>query len=157
MKEHETSRVVNISFQTIVDFFNFFREVCTSYFELNPIKYSGPGITVQIDNSCLSHEPKHHRGRAPKSQVCGFGLVDTSTASAIGYMEIVEHRNQETILSVIEKVVKHGSSIHNDGWRAYRYIADNPNNQHRTVSHSLHFADPQISIHTIYRIILGKA
>lgn len=60
MREQETYHIVNISRQTIVDFYNFFREVCMRHFELNPIKLGGPGIRVQIDESCFSHKLKHH-------------------------------------------------------------------------------------------------
>lgn len=84
----------------------------------------------------FSHKPKHHRGRATKSQVLVFGLVDKSTLPTIGHMDIVEHRALETFLPLIEKGVRHESIIRSDEWRTYRNTAHNPNYHHRTANHS---------------------
>lgn len=49
-------------------------------------------------------------------RVWDFGLVDTSTSPAIGYMEIVDYRDQKTLLPTIKKVVRRRSSIHSNEW-----------------------------------------
>ena len=145
--ETSASQLLNVSLKTMVDLYSFFREVCTKHFETNPVQLGGPGITLQVDGSCFSHKPKHHRGRTPHSQIWVFGIVDTSTTPAIGYMEIVERRDAGTLLPIIEKVVRQGSTVHSDEWKAYQKIS-NIGYQHETVNHSLNFVDKKTGVHT---------
>ena len=63
-------------------------------------------------------------------------------------MEIVERRDAATLLPIIEKVVRPGTTIHSDQWRAYGQIAENRDYNHRTVNHTLHFVDPKTGVHT---------
>lgn len=86
------------------------------------MQLGGPGTVVHIDESCFSHKPKHHRGRGPHTPMWVFGMVDTSTSPATGYMEIVDKRDAATLLPIIQAVVQRGSTIHSDEWRAYNNI-----------------------------------
>lgn len=145
--ETAAGRQVNISEKTMIDFYSSFREICTRYFQKNPIHLGGSGITVEIDESCFSHKPKHRRGHAPESPIWVFGIVDNSRSPAIGYMEIVEKRDAATLFPIIQKVVRQGSIIHSNEWRAYRNIqfleyADGKAN------HSVNFVDPGSGLHT---------
>ena len=110
----QTVQFLNVSKKTVIDMFSFFREVCEKHFGKNPIRLGGPGIMVQIDESCFSHKPKHHRGRAPQNPLWVFGIVDPSSSPALGYMEIVYSQNAETLLPIIRKVVLPGTTIHSD-------------------------------------------
>ena len=40
-----------------------FRKNAEAYVEENPLKLGGPGRIVEIDESCVSGVPKHHRGK----------------------------------------------------------------------------------------------
>lgn len=122
----------------------FFREVCSRYLQANPVKLGGPGVVIQIDESCFSHKPKHHRGRGPHTPIWVFGILDTSTSPGIGYMEIVNKRDAATLLPIIQSVVQQGSIIHSDEWRAYNNI-HGLGFTHRTVNH---FIDRQTGVHT---------
>ena len=145
--ERAASRQVNLSEKTMIDCYNFFREVCAVYFAANPVKLGAHGVTVEIDESCFSHKPKHHRGRGPRSPIWVFGIVDTSTKPSFGYMEIVETRDATTLLPIILKVVRQGSIIHSDEWRAYRNI-QGLGYTHKTVNHSVNFVDANTGVHT---------
>ncbi len=145
--EIAVGRQVNLSEKTMIDCYSFFREICAVHFEANPIKIGRPGITVEVDESCFSHKPKHHRGRAPHSPIWVFGMVDTSSKPVIDYMEIVEKRDTATLLPIILKVVEQGSVIHSDEWRAYRNI-QGLGYTHRTVNHSVNFVDKSTVVHT---------
>ena len=103
---------------------------------------------VQIVFFVFSHKVKYHRGRGPASPIWVFGMVDTQYSPAIGYMEIVPSRDAATLLPIIARIVRPGSIIHSDQWRAYANIQRDLGFIHRTVNHSRHFVDPQTGVHT---------
>ena len=145
--EKLASRQLNISEKTMVDCYNFFREVCMNYFRSNPISLGGSGVVVEVDESCFSHKSKYHRGRIPASTLWVLSLVDTSVRPAIGYMEIVDKRDADTLLPIIQRVVRTGSIIHTDEWRSYRNL-QGLGFTHRTVNHSVNFVNPINGVHT---------
>ena len=82
-----------VSVKTLVDFYNFLREVCSAALIRNPVQLGGPGRIVQIDESLFAHKPKYHRGRAPQSEIWVFGMADCTSNPALGFMQIVDRRN----------------------------------------------------------------
>lgn len=59
-------------------------------------------------------------------------------------MEMVERRNADTLLPIIQKYIKPNTTIISDLWAAYRKIGDLPEGyNHLTVNHSLNFVDPE--------------
>ena len=131
----------------MVDMHNFFREICAMYFVQNPIKLSAPGVIVQIDESSFSHKPKYHHGRAPASLIRVFGIVNTSTKPAVGYMDIIEERDAATLLPKIERIVRKRSMVHSNKWKAYSQMQGH-GYKHRTVNHSLSFINPETGVNT---------
>ena len=74
-----------------------------------------------------------------------FGLCDTSTTPALGYMEIVPARDAATLLPIIQDHVLPGTTI---CWAAYNAVISLPPVQvHETVNHSIQFVIP-CGIHT---------
>jgi hypothetical protein len=72
-----------------------------------------------------------------------FGIVDTSHAPALGYMELVQTKDAATIPPIIQRHVAPGSVVHSDQWRAYSQVAALPPvTAHHTVNHSINFVDP---------------
>ena len=63
-------------------------------------------------------------------------------------MEIVPDRRAQTLIPIIERVVRHGSIIHSDQWAAYRQLSANVNYTYATVNHSVNFVDPVTGVHT---------
>ena len=43
-----------------------------------------------------------------------FGIVDTSTSPAIGYIKMVDTRDTDTLLPIINSVTELGSVVHTD-------------------------------------------
>ena len=78
-----------------------------------------------------------------------FGMVDTSTDPATGYMELVPQRDAATLLPIIQAHTLPGTIIHSDQWRAYQQVHSLPNvAAHSTVNHSVEFVDPITGVHT---------
>ena len=86
---------------------------------------------------------QNNRGRRTHQEIWVFGLVDTSHAPALAYMEVVHQRNAATLLPIINAYVAPGTIIHTDEWAAYNRIGTLPNvSTHSTVNHSVTFVDP---------------
>ncbi|KAF9744318.1 hypothetical protein NGRA_3576 [Nosema granulosis] len=115
---------------------------------MEPIRLGGLGIICQIDESLFVHKVKYHRGRAPRRQVWVFGIVDTSTSPAIGYMRIVEDRSAATLLPIVQEVCLPGTIIHSDMWAGYRELSERTGFDHGTVNHRFNFVDPITGVHT---------
>ena len=130
-----------------MDAFNFCREVCSKYLQRNPIRLGGPGVVVQIDESLFQHKAKYNRGRH-STNVWVFGMVDTSTTPGTGFMQIVETRDADTLLPIIQRVVLPGTTVYSDKWRAYFNIQHRLGLHHQVVNHSLNFVDPLTGVHT---------
>lgn len=58
-------------------------------------------------------------------------------------MEMIEHRDYQTLLTITEKIMRLESNIHSNEWQTYRNVAYNPSFHHITVKFSLHFVDWQ--------------
>ena len=57
-------------------------------------------------------------------------------------MKLVPDRRAQTLIPIIERVVRHGSIIHSDQWAAYRQLSANVNDTYATINHSETFVDP---------------
>ena len=150
-EDESVSKVVNsygLDRKTVRKVYNELRDAIAGHLESDPIRLGGPGIVCQIDESLMCHKQKYHRGRVARAQTWAFGIVDTSFKPAKGYMEVVSDRSAETLLEVINRACRPGTIIYSDEWAAYRKIQEKLGLEHKTVNHSLHFVDPNTSVHT---------
>ena len=85
-----------------------------------PNRQLRPRCYSTIDESVMV-KAKYNRGRnlrLPQRWV--FGIYDT--VQKLGYIVFVTDRSAQTLLPIIERVVRPGSIIHSDGWGAYDRI-----------------------------------
>ena len=75
-------------------------------------------------------------------------MVDMSQSPTLGYMQIVPSHDAATLLPIIRAHIAPDTTVHSDGWAAYRRIQRIPTLNHQVVNHSLHFVDPTTSVHT---------
>ena len=69
-------------------------------------------------------------------------MVDTSYQPALGYMEIVERNDAQTLLPIIQAHTAPGTIVHSDLWAAYNRVIFIPGiAAHGTVNHSVTFVD----------------
>ena len=112
-KVNSVERQVQIGERTVIQMFQYLRDVCSTKL------LSTPGVIVQIDESLFNHKSKYKRGRRASKEQWVFGLADTSSKPAITYMETVDKRDAGTLLPIIQRVVKPGTIIHSDQWKAH--------------------------------------
>ena len=124
---------------TIVDWMNFFRDICCQYFIDHPAQLGGEGKIVEIDVTVITRR-KYNRGRISGEQWL-FGGVERGSNKC--FLIPVERRNADTLLPIIQNFVLPGTVVMSDLWAAYNGIKNLPEGyQHLTVNHSLNFVDP---------------
>ncbi len=129
---------------TIVDWYNFIRDVCAQYLIDHAQKIGGVGKTVEIDESKFGKR-KYNRGRIQEGHWV-FGGIERQSPSNC-FMVEVKDRSAVTLLPIILDRVHPGTIIISDEWRAYCCLSAN-GMTHLTVNHSINFVDPSTGAHT---------
>lgn len=149
----QTAIFARVHPNTVVDHYNFLREVCSWTIlrddSLGDMRLGGVGCVVQVDESVV-YRAKYNRGHALYSPTKWVvGMYDASTK--LGAAFFVESRDADTLSGLIRCYVKPGSTIHTDEWRGYSGVGQldvDPPYIHRTVNHSKYFVDPETGVHT---------
>lgn len=135
-------QMTGISEATLIDWYNFIREVCSTHLMDFPdlTKIGGPGHIVCLDESVIAKR-KYHVGRLVRERWI-FGGFDRNTRR--GFIRMVDDRTAATLLPLIAESILPGTEIWSDGWASYAGITNMPglNYTHRVVNHTLHFVDP---------------
>lgn len=130
--------------RTIVDWYNYAREVCDNILQTNENNViGGPGIVVEIDESKFGKR-KYHKGRRVDG-VWVFGGIERDSKKC--FFTTVENRTADTLVNIIKQHIKPGSTIISDCWKAYNSL-DKEGFTHLTVNHSVNFVDPNSGAHT---------
>ena len=128
---------LDISQQSLVDWYNFCREVCSKKLLSIDCRLGGPGYTISIDESVITKR-KYNRGRHIAEKWI-FGMYCTQTK--IGLLWFVPNRKRVTLLPYIQRMVKPWSTIQSDCYKSYFRISK-LGFKHQTVNHSVTFIDP---------------
>jgi len=134
-----------LSFNTIVDWSNFIREVFIHYSTKDGhFKIGGPNIIVEIDEAKMGKR-KYGRGRIIEGTWV-FGGIDRSSKEI--FLIPVKRRNTRTLMKLIKRHIRPGTTIMSDCWAAYRKLGTEEMFTHMTVNHSINFVDPDTGAHT---------
>ena len=136
-----------LSRQICIQWYQYFRYICTNHLIRNPYQIGGVGHIVQIDESLMAKRKSNVGREVPQRWV--FGGYDTSIKQ--GFIVFVPNRNKGTLEGEIKKYIKPGTEIHSDCWTGYNAVSNidvNPSYIHKTVNHSLNFVDPVTKTHT---------
>ena len=143
----------DIGSATIAQWKHFYREVCMEYFIKNSVVIGGEGKVVEIDETVITKR-KYHRGQLRAEEQWFFGGVERGNSTNC-FLVPVERRNAETLLPLIARFIKQGSTVISDGWAAYggidriRMLQTNETAySHFVVNHSENFVDPETGAHT---------
>ena len=141
IRAETSAKSFGVRLGTVQKWYSEFRQKLVFFYEIEKefIEIGGPNKTVEIDESMLGKR-KYNKGRL-RNQVWVFGGVERENKSN-WFVEIVERRNGDTLLPIIEKKIANGSTVMSDGWRAYRNLSqDLPNKSfiHKWVNHEVEF------------------
>ena len=131
----------SVSERVVIQWCQYFRDICFTWLSKLPYKLGGPGLIVEIDESVIS-KSKFHRGRVVPQRWIFDGYCRTSGK---GFLQFVEDRTAQTLLPLVQQYIEPGSVIMSDEWAAYRQISSinvHPPYVHQTVNHSRNFVDP---------------
>jgi transposase-like protein len=128
---------------TMVDWYNFAREVCISVLEQDSEVIGGPGIVVEIDESKFGKR-KYNRGR--RVDGCWvFGAIERESKKC--FFTTVQKRDADTLIPIIRQNIRPGSIIHSDCWKAYCSL-EREGYTHFTVNHSEEFVNSATGANT---------
>ncbi|XP_032669691.1 uncharacterized protein LOC116843409 [Odontomachus brunneus] len=140
---NDTVDETGVSASTIIDWFNFCREVCVLWAIKNSEKLGGPGRTVETDDVKIGRR-KYNRGRLIKGLWIFEGYERESKKI---FITPVQDRTETTLLACIKEWILPGTTIISDCWKSYNCL-DNEGFQHLTMNHSYNFVDPETGAHT---------
>lgn len=119
------------------------RSVLIFYVEMSSTQIGGPGKVIEIDESKFGKQ-KYYKGRYVQGQWV-FGGVERGTG--LCFLVPIEDRSEQTLLKLIKKWVKPGTTIISDCWKSYNNISEHGFN-HLTVNHSVQFVNKLSGAHT---------
>ena len=127
---------LHISHTTIVDFYNFCREVCSVVLERYSEPIGGPGKIVEIDESKFGKR-KYNRGR--RVDGCWvFGGIERDSEPPKCFFATVNDRSAQTLIPLIKRWILPGTTIVSDCWKSYSTLSAE-GYIHETVNHSIQF------------------
>ncbi len=136
-------REIGISRGPYVAWRSYCRDICIEAIKNLDYQIGGPNQTVQIDESQFSKR-KFNRGQVYPQQWV-FAGVDSLTDDC--FVELVPNRTRQTLLEVIKRRIKPGTTIVSDCWASYQGLELHGYN-HLTVNHTYNFVDPDSGAHT---------
>ena len=115
--------MATVSNRVVVQWFVYFRDVCSNHLIRNPRQIGGEGIEVQIDESLVAKR-KYNKGRHVEQRWILGGVCPIQKR---GFVQFVPDRSRETLDPIIMKHIAPGSNIRSDGWSAYITNIGQPN------------------------------
>jgi transposase-like protein len=103
----------------------------------------GVGKVVEVDESKFGRR-KYHRGRYVKGQWV-FGGVESGSGRT--FLVTVNDRSTETLIGLIKKWIRPGTTVITDCWAAYHSPPDE-GYTHLSVNHSITFVNESTGAHT---------
>ena len=117
-KVRKANAAVQRDEKTIEKYFRIFRVSLMLFMENTwnsgeeGVKLGGPGMTVEIDESCCTKKRKYNRGSGgPKPDRWVFGMVERLPGGFAGRRRffLVPNRRAETLIAIIERNIRRGS------------------------------------------------
>ena len=121
--------------KSILQWYTYCREICSLYLLTDGnIRLGGDNRVVQIDETFIRGKLKYERGDRKKRTKPSiiFGIIDTTSKQCM--IRLVPDRTRDTLLPIIARYVKLGTTIFSDEARMY-FTLNQHGYVHRTVKH----------------------
>ena len=143
-----TSTTLGISKQTVINIYNFIREECSAKLLSLPMEekiLGGEGQIVEFDESLMIKRKYDHGRQHQQHNEWVFRMYDRKARK--GWIKFVRHRDQGTLIPIVNEFVGHGTMVHSDGWAVYNNFGEH-GYTHRVVVHKENILDPITHVHT---------
>ena len=127
---------LGLSTKTVVNFYNFCREVCKVVLEKQSEPIGGPGKVVEIDESKFGKRKYHGGKRVDGAWV--FGGIERDSTLIKCFFLTVPDRSAATLIPLIKQSIIPSTTIYSDCWKAYSSLVSE-GYVHNTVNHSIQF------------------
>ena len=142
---NETKKLLKkrVSKHAVIQWYNYFRDVMTTYYAQNPIRFNQ--TLVHCDETFIGGKRKYGRGRIPAvNPRYLFGIIDNNQHKV--FMQFINRCDHDSIIPLITRCVPPGSEINTDGDAVYKTL-DLMNYTHRVVVHQREFVS-RTGVHT---------
>lgn len=129
-----------LSEKTVLWWYKKFRDVCKKHFRRYPIVLGGPRMAVEVDETFMSRRHGRRGRRVCRNPKWVIALIERG--SGLCYLKVVPRRNAATLLPIILRHVRAGSTVQTDEWRSYRGLLRFPAYRRRAINHGQNFVDP---------------
>ena len=127
---------------TVIDWYDYCRDVCAEFMASHSEQIGGPGRVVEIDEAKFGKR-KYNHGRHRDGRWVLGGIEQGNDSM---FMAIV-NRQAATLLPIIQANVTPGSIIRTNKWRSYGGL-NTLGYIHHTVNHTTNFVDPATGAYT---------
>ena len=134
-----------ISKPMLLRWYQYYKDLMSTYLVNNPIRLGGVGKFVEVDESKFGHKRKYNRGRCVGDHPWIVGIIERGSKK-VTLLKVL-NRKATTLVSEIERVVEPGTTIITDKWAGYSSLSQR-GYTHLTVNHSENFVDPNTGAHT---------
>ena len=142
LSQLQCSHETGVSQHSLVDWYNFCRDIC--FDKLSDIHFDsigGPGVVVEIDESKFGKR-KYNTGKRVDG-VWVFGGIERDNKKNCFFV-VVNKRDSRTLLPLIRRYIKPGSTIVSDCWKAYDRIPRlGLNYTHKKVNHRIEYVNEE--------------
>lgn len=132
---YQAIKLFNIDSQILKrNYASFRKKIYNEYIKIMQTHYLS--FHIQIDESAFGK----------RGVVWIFGACDSQKGGSV-YMVPVEHRDEATLVPIIQSWAQNGTIINSDGWASYNNL-ENYGFPHYVVNHSENFVNPVTKEHT---------
>lgn len=107
--------------KTLIEWYNFAREVCVKIIQRESEIIGGNGVVVEIDETIFRHK-KYNKNKKREDDYWVFGGIERQGKKC--FLEVVEDRSASTLVAIIKKYIEPGSIIHSDCSKAYASLEE---------------------------------
>ena len=134
-----------VSQNSIVQWFSYFREVMSSYLLSNPVMLGNRvDAIVEMDETFFTGTRKYHRGALRKKSKTVFGIIDRKTQKCV--IRLVPDKSHASLLPIIESCTVDAATVFTDEAPMYKCLS-HLGFDHKSVCHKREFKTPD-GVHT---------
>ena len=111
-----------VSKTSIIQWFNYFRDVCTTSINNTRLRFDGQVYAVQCDETAIGGKCKYLHGRYLKEPRWLFGIVPKQDYKIL--LRFIPNKEKLTLCPIIYQHCERGSTINTDGCNSYRLLSD---------------------------------